>query len=170
MLENRRERTLVTGSNDVDEIFQRMAVIRRELHTNVRESVAGAEAVMDWGRYTWMYPWMALGAAAAAGYLIYTSVDDRVTAGTARLTGVARDGEPVADARAEDPRRSRFSRKLLLAGWDIMFPLAVRAGQNFVLQWLEQQYSTRAPDRSTLPPPAVERGSPAERAVRQDSW
>ncbi len=44
---------MVTGSNDVDEIYHRMAVIRRELHTNVRESVAGAEAVVDWGRYTW---------------------------------------------------------------------------------------------------------------------
>ncbi len=62
-----------TGSNDVDEIYHRMAVIRREPHTNVREAVAGAEAVVDWGRYTWTYPWIALGAAAAAGYLMYTS-------------------------------------------------------------------------------------------------
>ena len=51
---------MVTGSNDVEEIFDRMAVIRRERHTNVSESVAGAEAVMDWGRYTWMYPWIAV--------------------------------------------------------------------------------------------------------------
>ena len=64
---NRRERTVATGSNDVEEIYHRMAVIRRELHTNVRESVAGAEAVADWGRYTWTYPWIALGAAAAVG-------------------------------------------------------------------------------------------------------
>jgi len=56
---------VVTGSNDVDEIYHRMAVIRRDLHTNVSESVAGAEAVVDWGRYTWTYPWIALGAAAA---------------------------------------------------------------------------------------------------------
>ena len=39
---------------------------------HVSESVAGAEAVIDWGRYTWMYPWIALGAAAAVGYLVYT--------------------------------------------------------------------------------------------------
>jgi len=31
---------------------------------NVRESVAGAEAVVDSGRYTWTYPWIALGGAA----------------------------------------------------------------------------------------------------------
>jgi hypothetical protein len=31
---------VAVGSNDVDEIYHRMAVIRREHHTNVRESVA----------------------------------------------------------------------------------------------------------------------------------
>jgi hypothetical protein len=38
---------VAVGSNDVDEIYHRMAVIRREHHTNVRESVAGAEAMAD---------------------------------------------------------------------------------------------------------------------------
>ena len=65
---------------EIDEIYHRMAVIRRELHTNVRESVAGAEAVVDWGRYTWTYPWVALGAAAAVGYLVYTGSHQKVTA------------------------------------------------------------------------------------------
>ena len=74
---------MVTGSNDVDEIYHRMAVIRRELHTNVRESVAGAEAVVDWGRYTWTYPWIALGAAVAAGYLIYSGGHQKATADNA---------------------------------------------------------------------------------------
>ena len=69
-----------------------MAVIRRELHTNVSESVAGAEAVVDWGRYTWTYPWIALGAAAAAGYLIYTGGHRKVTADTASLADGTRLG------------------------------------------------------------------------------
>ena len=71
---------MVTGSNDVDEIYHRMAEIRRERHKHVSESVAGAEAVIDWGRYTWTYPWIALGAAAAVGYLVYTGSHPRVTA------------------------------------------------------------------------------------------
>jgi hypothetical protein len=33
---------VAVGSNDVDEIYHRMAVIRREHHTNVRESVVVA--------------------------------------------------------------------------------------------------------------------------------
>ena len=51
---------MATGSNGVEEIYDRMAVIRRERHTNVSDSIAGAEAVMDWGRFTWTYPWIGL--------------------------------------------------------------------------------------------------------------
>src|SRR5208282_548766 len=112
---NRRERTVATGSNDVDEIYHRMAVIRRELHMNVRESVAGAEAVVDWGRYTWTYPWIALGAAAAVGYMVYTSGHQKVTADTASLADGAQTGEPVAGTRAEGRGRSRTRQNLLLA-------------------------------------------------------
>jgi hypothetical protein len=149
---------VATGSNDVDEIYHRMAVIRRELHTNVRESVAGAEAVVDWGRYTWTYPWIALGAAAAVGYLVYTSGHQKVTTEIASLADGAQAGEPVAGARAECRGRSRTRQNLLLGAWGILFPVAVRAGQNYLLNWLEQQYSTRTVDRIALAPSAEERG------------
>jgi len=155
----RRERAVVTGLNDVDEIYHRMAVIRREPHTNVRESVAGAEAVVDWGRYTWTYPWIALGAAAAAGYLIYTGGHPKVTADAASLADGTKAGEPVAGVRAKGQERSRIGRNLLLAAWDILFPVAVRAGQNCMLHWLEQQYPKRTVNPTPLSPPAGERGN-----------
>ena len=91
---------MATVSNDIDEIYHRMAVIRRELHTNVRESVAGAEAVVDWGKYTWTYPWIALGAAAAVGYLVYTGSRQRVVTETASLTDVTDGGEPLRERAA----------------------------------------------------------------------
>jgi len=154
---NCRERTVVTASNDVDEIYHRMAVIRREPHTNVRESVAGAEAVVDWGRYTWTYPWIALGAAAAVGYLIFTSGHQKVTAETASLADRAEAGEPVAGVSAKGQERSWPSRNLLFVAWDILFPVAVRAGQNYMLHWLEQLYQTRTADRTA--PSASARGA-----------
>jgi len=149
---------VATGSNDVDEIYQRMAVIRRELHTNVRESVAGAEAVVDWGRYTWTYPWIALGAAAAVGFLVYTSGHQKGAADTASLTDGAQPGEPIAGTMAKGRRRSRTAQNLLLGAWSIVFPVAVRAGQNYMLNWLEEQYTTRTVDRNALAPTARERG------------
>ena len=124
----------------------------------MRESVAGAEAVVDWGRYTWTYPWIALGAAAAVGYLVYTSGHQKVTADTTNLADGALPGEPITGAMAKGRGRWRTGQNLLLAAWGIFFPVAVRAGQNYMLNWLEQQYSTRALDRSTLEPSADERG------------
>jgi len=149
---------VVTGSNDVDEIYHRMAVIRRDLHTNVSESVAGAEAVVDWGRYTWTYPWIALGGAAAAGYLIYTIGHRTVTAVIASQAGEAQAGEPVAGASAKGQERSKTGQNFLLAAWGILLPVAVAAGQNYVLHWLEQLYPTRTVGRTGLPPLAGERG------------
>jgi len=150
---------VITGSNDVDEIYHRMAVIRRELHTNVRESVAGAEAVVDWGRYTWTYPWIALGGAAAAGYLIYTIGHQTVTAVIASQPRGAKAGEAVAGAGTKGQERSRTGQNLLLAAWGMLVPVAVRAGQNYVLHWLEQQYPTRPADRTGLSPSAAGRAS-----------
>jgi len=150
---------LITGSNDVDEIYNRMAVIRREPHTNVRESVAGAEAVVDWGRYTWTYPWIALGGAAAVGCLIYTIGHRTVTAVIASRADGAQAGEPVAGDSVKGQERSRTGQNLLLAAWGILVPVAVRAGQNYVLHWLEQQYPTRTADRTSLSPSAAGRAS-----------
>lgn len=151
---------MVTRSNDdVDEIYHQMAVIRRERHMNVRESVAGAEAVMDWGRYTWTYPWIALGAAVAVGYVIYTSGHQKVTAGTASLADGARASEPVAGAGAGGQERPGIGRNLLLTAWDLLFPVAVRAGQNYLVHWVEKQYPTRTVDRTgPSPSPAERRG------------
>jgi len=146
-----------TGSNDVDEIYHRMAVIRREPHTNVRESVAGAEAFVDWGRYTWTYPWIALGAATAAGYLMYTSGHQTVTADTASLGDGTSAGEPIAGASAKGRERWRTGKSLLLAAGGILLPVAVRAGQNYLLHWLDQQYPKRNVDRTARSPSEGER-------------
>jgi hypothetical protein len=156
---------MVTGSNDVDEIYHRMAVIRRDLHPNVSESVAGAEAVVDWGRYTWTYPWIALGAAAAAGYLIYTSGHPKVTADTALADG-AKAGEPVAGAGVTGQERSRTGQNLLLSAWGFLLPVAVAASQNYVLHWLEQFYPSRTGGRTGLSPLAEERGGRIDQARR----
>jgi len=95
-----------TGSNDVDEIYHQMALFRRDRHTDVRQAVAGAEAIANWGRYSWIYPWVAVGAAAALGYLLSTSRrHQKVTAGTASPAGEAGAGEPIAGTRANGHKR-----------------------------------------------------------------
>jgi hypothetical protein len=141
---------VTTGQNDVDQIYDRMAVIRRERHTNVRDSVAGAEAFMDWGRYTWTYPWIAVAAAAAVSYMIYTGSHQGVTADRESLAGGAGAREPDPGARARGGNWAAAGQNLLLGAWGIVLPVAVAAGQNYVLHWLERQYpTTMVPDRPT---------------------
>lgn len=147
-----------TGSNDVDEIYNQMALIRRDRHTDVRQAVAGAEAIANWGRYSWIYPWAALGAAAAVGYLLYTSRYRKVTADTASPAGEAGAGEPVAGTRANGHERLATGHNLALAAWDIVFPVVVRAGQNYMLQWLEQHYPTKTGHGTTFAPSNGEHG------------
>ena len=120
-------------------------------------AVAGAEAVVDWGRYTWTFPWIALGAAAAAGYMIYASGHQKARADTVSPTDGATAGEPVAAARTKGQERFRTGQSLVLAAWNILFPVAVRAGQNYLLHWLEQQYPKRNVDHAAPSPSAGER-------------
>jgi hypothetical protein len=157
---------VAAGPNDVDEIYLRMAVIRREHHTNVRESVAGAEAMADWGRYTWTYPWVALGAAVAVGYLIYTSARQKGTADNTSLADRDKAGEAIAGVGEKGQERSRISRNVLLAAWDILSPVAIRAGQNYMLRWLEQQFRPSSVDRTALSPSDGERGALMGRVER----
>ena len=159
---------MLTGTNDVEGIYRQMAGIRRDPHTNVSESVAGAETVMDWGRYAWLYPWIGMGAAGAVGYLIYTSgrPSPNVAANAASVANGVISSEPTTDAAANRPERSKAGPKLLLAAWDILLPVAVRAGQNYMLHWLEQHYPTRAAHRTDVSPMAEEGGGRIGQAQR----
>jgi hypothetical protein len=145
--------TSTSTSNDVDEIYRRMAVIRRERHANVSESVAGAETVANWGRFTWTFPWIALGATVAVGYLVYRE---------SRRIGSAQAPERLPEPEADPPltavsapsqESTRMGQQILGAAWELALPVAVRAGQSFLLQWLEQEHPTKSV-RKTADTPA----------------
>ena len=62
--------TAKSTAAEITEIQRRMAQVRRELHEEVREAVKGAQSLTDWRSQVRHHPWLALGAAAAVGYLI----------------------------------------------------------------------------------------------------
>ena len=66
---------------------------------------------------------------------------------------------PSRQSRPQVRMQARGSRNLLLAAWDILSPVAVRAGQNYMLHWLERQFRTTGVDRTGLAPPNGERGA-----------
>jgi hypothetical protein len=56
-----------------DEIQRQMRRVRAELGDDVQDLVASAQIVTDWHSYVRAYPWLAVGAAAALGFLIIPS-------------------------------------------------------------------------------------------------
>lgn len=134
---------MATVPNDADEIRRQMALIRRELHEDVKEVVATAEAVTDWRRYLKAYPWVSLGVAFAVGYLIVPKrhkTAEALAATQADLTKVRRivesTGQQVAKAADEKPAKRRKS--LLGATFAMAAPMALRAAQGYALKYLEQ--------------------------------
>jgi hypothetical protein len=125
---------VATVSNEVDEIRREMAGIRRDLHKDVKEVVETAGAVTDWRRYITTFPWVSLGAAFAAGYVLVPrrSRTAQVLADVSRIReAVEATGEKAVEATK--PRQS-----LAGAALGMVVPLALRAAQGYAMNYLEQ--------------------------------
>jgi hypothetical protein len=126
------------ATEDVRDIQRRMAQIRRDLHEEVKEAVKGAQSLTDWRSQVKSHPWLALGAAAAVGYLI---VPRRRRPETPTIVAV----NPVAAAPAAGPSAvatpsspSRKGGSILGSAFGLLAPIAVRAAQNYAIQYMEQ--------------------------------
>ena len=64
---------MALGTTQADEIQREMRQIRVELRDNVQEIVSSAREIVDWQSYVKAYPWLCVGAAAFAGYLVVPS-------------------------------------------------------------------------------------------------
>jgi len=150
---------VATATNDIDEIRRQMAQIRRELHEDVQEVVAGAEAVTDWRRYIRMYPWASVGIAAAIGYLIVPKRRRSVPRDLARQADVAEVREALSRSTRAEPEAKKTRKSLIGAGLGMLAPLAWRAVQNYAMAYLEQwiaqqqqQYMTASGPSHAAPP------------------
>jgi hypothetical protein len=124
-----------TTTGEILDIQRRMAQIRHELHVEAREVVKGAQSLTDWRNLVRNHPWLTLGAAAAAGYLI---VPRRAPAPTVvAVSPPAPVLTAPAPAQSERPPRGRrFS--ILGTALSLLGPIVVRAAQNYAIQSMEQ--------------------------------
>lgn len=60
-------------AESAEEIQRQMRQVRSELREDVQEIVANARVMADWHYYVQTYPWLCVGAAVAAGYLLVPS-------------------------------------------------------------------------------------------------
>jgi len=130
---------VATALNEPDEIRRRMAQIRRDLHEDVREVVAGAEAATDWRRYIRAYPWAAVGTAAAVGFLAVPKVSRSAPRDTARQSDVAEVRDELRQAREDKEEAKEEKRRSLVgAAFAMAAPMAWRFAQNYAMAYLEQ--------------------------------
>jgi len=163
-----------TGTNDIDDLRRRMATIRRDLHHDVREVVATAEAATDWRKYISAYPMLSLGAAFAAGYLIVprrrkpdAAAAMAAVATQASLSKVEKAVESAKQAvieTAQERAEPRKSRKGLITGaLGLIGPFALRAAQGYAMSylenWIAQQQTTVQANAG--PPPSTTARAPS---------
>ncbi len=125
-------------SAEINEIQRRMAQVRHELHEEVREAVKGAQSLTDWRSQVRNHPWLALGAAAALGYLLVPRRRHE-PAPTIVAVGPHPAALPTAaaEAAAEGPKKKKRW-GLIGSAVGMLAPVAVRAAQNYAIQYLEQ--------------------------------
>jgi len=61
---------MVTTTSEADDIQRCMREVRAELREDVKEFMVNAREMTDWTVYVRAYPWLCVGAAAAAGYFL----------------------------------------------------------------------------------------------------
>jgi len=123
-----------TISAEISDIQRRMAQVRREMHQEVQGAVKGAQALTDWRALVRGHPWLALGVAAAAGYLLVP----RRRRETPTVVGPGAPVEAAAAAPDQPAQARRAGPSTIGTVFDLLAPIAVRAAQNFALQYLEQ--------------------------------
>ncbi|WP_406697304.1 hypothetical protein V5E97_00530 [Singulisphaera sp. Ch08] len=158
---------MATATNDADVIRHKMAQIRHELHADVRDVVANAEAVADWRRYIGMYPWAALGVSVAVGYLIVPKRHKVVAVPVAISSDSAEVREVIAKEKGKEEVKDPVRKGLVASALGFVAPVAIRAVQGYALQYLEnwivQQHATAGGAAPAPPNPSGMTGRPQEK-------
>jgi hypothetical protein len=151
---------------EISEIQKRMALVRHDMHKDVREAVKGARSLTDWRSLVRSHPWLSLATVVATGYLI---VPKRRTEAPAVVavsvpTASPKTVVPTHVNLASAPREKSWS--LMGAVLGLVAPVVIRAAQNYAAQYVEQWLAPQAGngdrDRDRFKAPA----QPAPRGPR----
>lgn len=148
-----------------DDIRLQMAKIRSELHQEMRDVVGGASAAADWRSYVRERPWVAIGVAFAAGYLLVPRRARPVPTLMVPVNGETSPSEPT-------PReQSTGGFNVLRWGLGVIGPIAIRAAQSYAANAIENllisQQATSGPSPASRPD-TVPEGTPADRFSTRD--
>jgi hypothetical protein len=100
-------------TTEADEIQRCMREVRAELREDVKELVVNAREMADWTIYVRAYPWLCVGAAAAAGFLIIPSRSQIIKPDAEGLMELARRNKLVVKMDGEPKKKQGFVSGLL---------------------------------------------------------
>jgi hypothetical protein len=139
--------------DQVQEIRRRMAALRRELQGDVEQVGESAQAVSNWRYYVRRYPWVAVAAAAAVGYLVVPQKAFVVTPDPEDLAKLARRERIIVSNKPEKAS----------AGWlGALATLAMTGAMRAAMAYVGEQFGaatagTTAPKspapRTNIPTP-----------------
>ncbi len=146
--------TKVSDSMGVSEIQRQMAQIRHELHAEVAGAVQGAQSLTDWRSLVKSWPWLSLGAAALAGYLVVPTRRREAPAISFYTPAHAASPPAVPQDRAAPVRVSPGA--VLGTAVGLLAPVLVRAAQSYAAAYLESWLAGRflAPAAQQEPAPS----------------
>lgn len=157
---------MATADDEVDDILRQMTRIRVNLHHEMRNVVAGAEAAVEWRSYVVRHPLTCLAVAFSAGYLLVPRKrrSVRATAEAAATQAAERVRESVAEEfNQREVHRERRSGVLKAAAVAIA-PVAWRFAQAYAAQYLETLLArTPAGGNGRPNEPAASPGNPPRR-------
>jgi len=125
-----------SSAAEISDIQRRMAQVRHDLHQEVRGAVKDAQSLTDWRSQVRNHPWLVLGAAAAAGYLIVPKRRSESPTIVAVSSPPPVTLETASVPPAGSPRGSRWG--MIGTAIGLLAPVAVRAAQNYAAYHLEQ--------------------------------
>jgi hypothetical protein len=148
----------------IEDIQRQMAQIRLALHQDVDGAVKGARSMTDWRAVVASHPWAALAAAAALGYLVVPKRQP------AEVSGGQLAGAPtpiIAESETPDrqvgTRRGRWA--VLSTAFSLLAPVVVRAGQNYLLEYVQRWLAQYPPFSEDGMPLEARSGKPAATSV-----
>jgi hypothetical protein len=122
--------------NEIDEIRRQMAQIRHDLHQDVSNVVSGVSdvvsevsGVMDWRSVLRGHPYMLVGAALTAGYLLVPRRKKVVEQSQNTLASTVVPATLI---------RKKRLRPVYLAA-ELLWPIATQAVQAYALIWIENR-------------------------------
>ena len=138
--------SIKTPTNSAEQLRDEMRQLRSHMDADVDSFVENTRGLLDWHSYFQSAPWLYLGAAALAGYLLVPSKVQWVTVDVEKLAELAKHRQVVVTDRAA-PAKASVGPSLGKIAFNLIWQAALALGK----QQLNQFLSPRTPPQGQAP-------------------